>query len=518
MNGRLTGWDRAAWCLIATHVVLLLSHWPALPFFVDIYYHLNVLSGFREAGGIVLHDVWEFAPAGRPHLYPPALHVALLGLDWLHLAPITLARLATVLPYPALLLCGWWFAREWLGSSAAYWTTVCALTPFSYLLVACNTVAASWALVLWLLGLIAVRRQALTAFILSSALVFYTHLGTPWLMVCSWLLLARCHRPSRKVLGVGSAVTSVLALPWLLHLAVHHRAFGPMSTMENAYPELPLLLYGLAAWGAMRGWRTLRPEARCASFSLMLSLAPLLLHYRFRFWSGQGLLGITLFAGVGLAAAAAWVERVCRERWKIAPTLIPLLMTAVLFMGNPTAFIQAGGTFLALGDSSLTNLALGRERVTRSNAQPFYYPQLIDPLVQFIDEQTQADEIIGCNLPYTCGLVAALSGRAMATGMLSEVRDTAGSVQQALGHAQLIVWFKVPPTPGLAPLQTLRQEWHLALVRETEMAYLFRNPTAGERRRFSRPVVPLWLAWTLLGASVAGIAWDLSRHSAPLPV
>src|SRR6185436_3212168 len=96
-------WDRASWCLIALHTVLLLSWWPLLPWFVDLYYHMNVLEGFRQAGGVALHDFWEFAPAGRPHLYPPALHVALLSFDWLPMGVITRARLASVLPYPALL-------------------------------------------------------------------------------------------------------------------------------------------------------------------------------------------------------------------------------------------------------------------------------------------------------------------------------------------------------------------------------------------------------------------------------
>src|SRR3989338_1246111 len=101
-------WNEASWALIVLHTVLLLSWWPLLPLFVDIYYHLNVLQGFRDAGGVVLHAFWELAPAGRPHLYPPALHVGLLALDGLQLDPITLARLDSVVPYPLLLLPTWW--------------------------------------------------------------------------------------------------------------------------------------------------------------------------------------------------------------------------------------------------------------------------------------------------------------------------------------------------------------------------------------------------------------------------
>ncbi len=41
----------------------------------DHFYHMAVAQKILERGTIPLWDDWEFAPMGRPHLYPPLLHL-----------------------------------------------------------------------------------------------------------------------------------------------------------------------------------------------------------------------------------------------------------------------------------------------------------------------------------------------------------------------------------------------------------------------------------------------------------
>ncbi|HOP09099.1 MAG TPA: hypothetical protein PLC12_02665, partial [Candidatus Methanofastidiosa archaeon] len=45
------------------------------PNVIDLWYHLAIARKILELGTIPLWDFWEFAPAGRPHLYPPLSHL-----------------------------------------------------------------------------------------------------------------------------------------------------------------------------------------------------------------------------------------------------------------------------------------------------------------------------------------------------------------------------------------------------------------------------------------------------------
>jgi hypothetical protein len=61
----------AASALIITAVFLLSAFGNnRFPFFLDIYYHLNVMRGFDSAGGVVNWAFWELAPSGQPLINP----------------------------------------------------------------------------------------------------------------------------------------------------------------------------------------------------------------------------------------------------------------------------------------------------------------------------------------------------------------------------------------------------------------------------------------------------------------
>lgn len=518
MNGSLVtrsanvSWDRAAWLVILVHAVLLLSWWPLLPFFLDSYYHLNVIQAFRDAGGVVLHDFWEFAPLGRPHLYPPALHLLVLSLDWFHVSPVTLARLFTVVTYPALLLAMWWFMRTWWGGVPAYWATLCGTLPFSYLLVSCNTVAASWAIVAWLVGLVALFHRAWLAFVLCGVVACYTHLGIPWVMVGSWALLGWWDAPVRRFLLRGAGATFALALPWLWHLWKHRASLGPMSSLENTQLELPILLYLLALVGLGMALKERSKTAGRLLLSVWASLWLMVIHYRFRFFSGQGILGISLLAGLGLTRIHAWMDGAWRKHAHVAAWVMPALLTCLAIAVNPTVFLQEGRRFVIAGDSSLLDLTLRSEQVKRGYASSFYRQQFMSPISRLIDQHSQADELLGCNFPYTCGLFAALSHRAMATGMFAEVRAAQQQPLETLRHAHVIVWLKTASLPGMPSLARLQREWSLRLIGETELAYVFRNPLATTTRRMATPALPLWLGFVFLWGAIGIVVVDLYRH------
>ena len=70
-------WDALSVALIAAACVLMIVRRDIFPIFQDIYYHLAVARSFLQAGGVSTVDFLQYAPFGRPNLYPPLYHVAL---------------------------------------------------------------------------------------------------------------------------------------------------------------------------------------------------------------------------------------------------------------------------------------------------------------------------------------------------------------------------------------------------------------------------------------------------------
>ena len=289
-----------------------------------------------------------------------------------------------------------------------------------------------------------------------------------------------------------------------------------MSSVENRYLEIPVVLFLLAGAGGWMMRRLPSHPARAMLAGLLAGLGLMLVQYRFRFVSGQGLLGISLLSGLALSRIvakfqASWSRRVQGHAW-----IVPALVTVSLFGGHTTWFVPEGFPRVAVCDASASNLI--HPRPDRGfGATSFYYPGLIEPLVRAIRQHTQADDIIGCNLPYACGMLSALAHRALAIGMFAEARAPgAWSEADALHHAHLLIWFKTEPLPGTPSLEALQRRWDLSMVEETDTAYVLRNPQAREFRRRAKAVVPLWLAqgifWTLVVLSIR----DLRRHPSPV--
>ncbi|RLG55612.1 MAG: hypothetical protein DRN99_02070, partial [Thermoproteota archaeon] len=75
MGLMLDRYDAAAAVLVASHLALLALGWSRLPLGLDTPYHLLMGKMFSDYGKVCLWDYYEYAPVGRPNLYPPLLHV-----------------------------------------------------------------------------------------------------------------------------------------------------------------------------------------------------------------------------------------------------------------------------------------------------------------------------------------------------------------------------------------------------------------------------------------------------------
>ncbi len=490
-------WNCAGWLILFSVALFSAVHWPVYPYFVDSYYHLSVIEGFREAGGPVGRAFWEAAPQGRPHLYPPLFHLLFLPARLAGVPPILLARFWTWLSFPLLLFIVWRVLRRVSNERRAALTLLLLATPYSFFLGCINFVPATFVLMAAVGIAAALDRGRWLAAGLFLALAFWTHAGLPWLLALAvglFGLFSPAHRTNAwKALGIGLAVAG----PWLLFQGKHLALIQLQPRGEDQLLETPLLpvLLGLA------GIRTAWKEKGISRFwaALAIGFLPMGISYPARFLATQGLFPLLMLGGIGLDSL--WQKT--RLRGVLGTGLVLLLLA------SPSVHVSAQKRRLAWGDTTLTVLSGRVPAIPRGTAHPLYQSKLIGELAEIVQKQTRPEELIYSNIHYLGGMLSVLTGRATTNQMLREMADR--PLADQIRPARVIVWLK-DPTGLLRPsAQEAVLEFHLRPLGETELAYVFYNPAAREQRQTVRAVVPWWLAWGLM-ALVGGLALrDLKR-------
>ncbi len=461
--------------------------WTLLPRFLDIYYHLSVMQGFTDAGGFVTRAFWEFAPEGRPHLYPPLLHVWMWMFHSLGLSPITIGRLVDGLSFPVLLGVWYFVTSRLAGPRAAFWALIFFSSAYSVMLASVTLSAFNLAFVLGLLALLEGERGRALRGALLLALCFYTHTLAAFLFLFAMVLNAILAPEKRTDYLRAAAGGVLLALPILAYQFNFREYFGFVKAKENRRLELDLAVY-LLLLPALEFFRTkLRkePAARWA-LSLWLGMAPLLITHQIRFVSGHGLAGAAFLAALLLDRNA---ERVGKAIWGL---LLFVLFLAPHFDWNLVTHKKN----VVWADRTLTRHLWSRPgQDFRSNAFTIYFPKPYEEIASVIREHSDPDSILWTDFSYTAGILGMMAGRATSCAMLAETKpyDTA----DRLSAARILVWFRDRDGQASADMQRSAQGrgWHL--LKETEMAFIYENPQGGQRRQVPAPLIPSIYLWPL---------------------
>jgi hypothetical protein len=486
------------WVSLAAFTLLWAARWPALPLALDPSYHLFVAGQVADAGGPIGYEWWEYAPVGRPHLYPPLLHLLLAPFLRMGCAPLTVIRAANVVAVPALLLTLFLVARRLLTPTIGLACLWVGLLPLAFHLQSAVALAATLGMIelLWLM--VALEEQRLIAAGLLFALLVYTHLGLPWIalvtMVCYGVL-----RPQRRQRLLMAGCLGLLAgLPWFWHLWQHRAALQMVPRYENVMLDVMPLVFIIAAAGI---WRCLRAggaflwiPACWAGFALLWP------RFLYRWLSGEGLLPVVLLAGVGADWLAQRIAQAARRPSRHAPLA---LVCGVLLL-SPTLATHGSTVRWQWLDSAPVHL-LGVSRAHPRSLDAGVVSTAMESLARVVVAQSGPAEILWSNSPYALGLLAALAHRPTSSAMLDEVGPA--RALDPLAAAQLIVWFKLEPAAQLT--QAARDALHR--VAEDELAVIFRRPAPVDRARPPQAVMPLTMALSALALCVSLIVYDLGR-------
>ncbi len=330
---KLNTYDILSILVIIVFIIILLSRFDLYPVFVDIYYHMSVALSFDKAGGVVLWDFWEFAPEGRPHLYPPLLHCIMLFLSEFS-GHIAAGKFISFIMFPASQVTLWIFSREIFSRKTGLYSLVVLSSSMMYFRLQNVTSAAALVLVLMPLTFYAFEKEKYTASVILLASCLYTHVGMGPTALCSFGLYSIfCREKLRKAVKVIAA-SLVLYIPWVIHLIANMESLAASSPPSSGqFMVFPWVLGIIGALICIR-----RKKEFLIPVCVLVCMIPMAFSYPGRF-SGHSMLPLAMLSGITLTEADNKLTRSKRAVFVVGALLV-LSLVAPTIGGQ----LQRGGT------------------------------------------------------------------------------------------------------------------------------------------------------------------------------
>ena len=491
---KLNSYDPLALGIIATSILFSLYRLDRFPVFVDIFYHMSAAKAFGIAGGVVLHDFWEFAPAGRAHLYPPLLHLMMSFMAKI-LPMLTVGKIISFIMFPLAQLSVFFYTREVFDRKIAFYTILLVTIPFNFYRSQALTNATSLVLVLTPLIFWAVEKQKLMSSVILMTMALYTHLSMPHIVGAALLGYVLVRVEKRRYLLKMLAVSYLLYLPWMIHVL---RSYGDIrsemfGTILQSEIHLILMFFGLI--GLI--YCFLKRKKYYLPAVYFLSMIIVLYKYPMRFWSHIPL-ALAILGGISLSEIENTVIR-NQRRYGLR---VGVIMAAVLLVGfnlvDPVFSTTPQGNRLAAEDPVILRLAKGR--ISPSLATP----EVIE-ISRIVEENTDQNDIFFITNPPVGCLLTSLTGRSQMQGMWREVEPD----------------LKVPPSAAkifIADTRFLEEAKrrnpnflkNVEVLKRTDtyIVFLQKNKRAPARSTVPDFVFPSLFAYSLIAAGAVLIVWE----------
>ncbi|MGC1122391.1 MAG: hypothetical protein WBA22_14965 [Candidatus Methanofastidiosia archaeon] len=511
------GYDMLSVGIIGATVVLLIARWDIYPVFVDIYYHASVTLSFEKAGGIVLWDFWEFAPLGRPHLYPPLLHGLMMLFS--EVSNITtVSRITSFVMFPASLGTLWWFSREVYSPRTAFYSVLVLSSCYEYFNLQSITSAAGLVLVAVPLLFYWFEKGKYLAAVVVLAGCLYTHISLGPIVVCALLLYGVLGK--KALAGAKVAAGSLLLYsPWLLHIVANMSSLSARSPSSSAFIVVfPWLL------GIMGSILCLKKKGEfLIPVCILVCMVPIAITYLGRF-TGHALLPLSMLSGIFMSHIEGLLSPHKRKVVIVASLLVlGLVAPSVGLMGGRRVDrgigIAGNSEPGSVSGGSIPGLPLQKEVRPPLDQRPhsrftLRIPSLfliilsapsdsyLNPenlaMAQIIRKNSQENEIVFIPSGIMGCFVTATTGRPQTLGMWQEV---ASDYEPDPRSASVFVF----PRGRRAPSQLIK-------IGETEGWELYRAP---ERKTvvIPRAVVSTEMVYGILMAAAGTVVYDLVRKN-----
>ena len=285
-------WRIASLLLFAVILVVSLLNIKKGPGGVDCWYHMAVAKNILSKKRVPLYADWEYYPVGRPHLYPPLLHicVALLSIPFggnvLAGGKVFNALMLPISTGLALLSFSKVYRDPWKEFLA--FLIIC-MDPIFFGVhkgLLPSVLASGFAF----LAAAYFYEKRLIPSILMMGLCLYTHLGIPYLYLLGLFIFSLVNREYFSMYRRFFVGSMLLFLPWGLHVLNNVSWIKIGSKLVGG--DRPLILSAITVLGFLGALKTIKSKEKpgLLALSCLIGFSPAFLLYGRRFWAHSSLI------------------------------------------------------------------------------------------------------------------------------------------------------------------------------------------------------------------------------------
>lgn len=495
-NSNNISWDLISKVIVILFLLLQLINWIILPRFIDIYYHLLTAWGFIQAGGYSGWDFWQYAPVGRPHIYPPLFHLILAGLIKAGISPVILAKLCEALIPAAFLALLWKFIKDNYNSQLAFFVVLSFFSSFSFYLSLLNHIPATLAFIFGILALAQLFKKNILRSSILLALCFYAHIGLSWFFAFTFLIYGFLNKEKRGCAFKVSCAAFILALPVIIK-ELNTLKFITASGFDLHEKNLCQIKITETILAFIGLFQALRAGKEYKLFAALLFASLIFLSYPYRFFSAEGYFPVALLAALCL-------YNICQRLNRLYPVIfISVFVLAV----SPTLSMhkaikdEAAAYQVKLPDAGFLNILLAKGDV-------LWFPDEYNWAAKIAKDNSQTKDIVYCTLNSLGLAISSLAGRSSANALLPEIGAPKG--YNPFASAKIIVFTRLDDGKIM---DLAASSLNLIKIGESKFFLVYKNPHPTPQMKAIRASVPFWLVF-LLGFGLLAL-FIVRRGSAP---
>lgn len=446
--------------LLAFILIFSLARFKFLPQFIDGYYHLSAANGFITSGGWTGWSWWDFAPLGRPQLYPPLYHLLLAFLIKAGIGGFTALKITEALITPVFFTVLWFVGRRLINDRFSFFLLLILSSFFPFYSSVSANVPASMAIIFGFLGWSSLKRERMLSAIVFLTLCFYTHIGLSWIFFIAYIFFAITDKTYRKKVFKVMFFSFLLYLPFLIHQLRYadHIVINISAEAYYSHFSIFILLLGIVSLFFHLNKRDF-PVPLFVGY--LIGSIIVFFKYPYRLFSAQGIIGLGLLS-------ALLLERIFSKMEAKRGAAVVIFVFALLFLAQPTVSLDAGRPKVNALDSTYYNIVRARTDKLLE-FQSLYVPHLYEPIVDVIKANTALEDIISSNVDVCAQMFSALSRRAALNSMLWEVKPLPGGLDYS--KAKLFVLLKSDDSIRI----NSNVPMGLEKLYENDLAYVFLN-------------------------------------------
>ncbi len=493
--------------------VILIIRFNIFPIFIDIYYHLAAMQGYNLAGGITANAYWEFAPFGRPQLYPPVLHIV---MDFMLKSGISIsfiAKFISFVMFPLTIVTVWFVVRLVFGKRPAFFSVVFLAGASTFFWHMSVLSAAALAQIFGLLAFASIEKDLKFASPVLITLMLYSHIAIPYFYFAAFIIYGIFRKEKRKIIFTSLLISALLYSPWLFHTIKYYGYLVPRGFPKNGFVPLSvslnlwLWIFGIA--GAIYGF--FKKGKYIFPVILLLVLIPIVFGYQTRFWEVHAVIPLAVLSGI-------FTEYLfLSSNGKYAKAILGLSLLAALII---TPRVSYNGTFLKIDiQPSLERTALTDYRQLEMRLPVRKKPKypvnrnsgriLIRGEKILSEKNIKFAELLKKKLPKGTTIYVsdgvygdflfAFTGIPVSSGMLGEVKSYRYPTQT--DDAYFVIDGNVASL--MYPLNKTFRKYFSAFGKT-----VFKNERKVDKVSPEKPVLPLSICFILLAFSVMIILYD----------